>query len=204
MRVKVKHQSNPAYDCFRIATASLELSLRSQQDWLTEHNCVTGITFCAFAIEAMLNYFGGKLILDWQNEEQQRKGRKKSHKAVFTAANLPNYLGSSTYQLADECFRIRDFLAHGKSVQEEFHVPKNKNESDEDRTRQIIFSSSETFRNCTPDKLKIFIDVARKIERDIQDNAFYPGQEYLPKDEREHLIDCPLSVSGLKEWYDDP
>ena len=193
----VKMESRAAYDCFKIAVAAQGLARRTEESWGIKYHCVTGITFTAFAIEAMLNHFGKILFSDWNN---LKIDRKESHKKLFKAVNLPSYLGSTTYQKARSCFQLRDQLAHGKTKEETINVELPRDLQNESVVRHITSIPIEPVREISLELLDEYILVAKQIEKDIQDNGFYPSQDHLPQSSREKLLECPLQSSGAYFW----
>ncbi len=173
------------------------MATRSNEDWELEHHIVTGAIFTAFSIEAMLNHFGKLFFNDWDN---QRIVRKELHKKLFSVVNLPDYIGSKTYQKANECFKLRDKLAHGKTVEEDVVVTLPEDISHADAVLHITSLPTEPIRNVNIKLLDDYIMTAREIEKDIQENGYYPNQEHLPKESREKLLESPLDVSGVSIW----
>ncbi|MCG9788501.1 hypothetical protein L1D61_15120 [Vibrio mediterranei] len=196
-KLTVKIEARSAYDCFRVATTSLELARRAEEDWEIDHHCITGITFTAFSIEAMLNHFGK--IYD-QNWNKLKLDRKTLHRKLFNEVNLPNYLGSKNYQLAKKCFEMRDAFAHGKTVMESVDVELPDDFDNEETVRQMTSIPSASFRNTNYLLFKSFVAAAREIERDIQANGFYPDTVNHPLYEPQHLRECPLNVTGIRMW----
>ena len=189
-------QSRSAYDCFSIATTSLELARRVNEQWEKEHHSVIGIVFVAFAIEAMLNHYGRIYDKDW-NLNERKESRKRAHERIFRYVNLPNYLESLVYQNAKICFELRDLLAHGKTEDETIEVPIEVGSS------FSIFDSmmalkSKPFREVSYELLESFVDTARDIERDIEEHGYYPNQEHIECEYREKLSECPLSATGIR------
>ena len=195
--IKVQKEARSSRDCFRIATTSLELAKRSNEDWEIEHHSVTGTIFTAFSIEAMLNHFGKIFFNDWDN---QRIRRKELHKKLFNVVNLPDYLGSKAYEKANECFKTREKLAHGKTVEEDIDVTLPEGTSHADAVLHITTLPTEAIRNISIKLLDDYILTARKIEKDIQENGYYPNQEHLPIETREKLLESPLDASGISIW----
>lgn len=193
----MKLESRSARDCFRVATTSLELARRAEEQWEIEHHSITGITFVAFSIEAMFNHFGRIFFKDWN---ELKESRKQSHKKLFKAVNLPNYLGGKEYQIAKNCFELRDLLAHGKTKSETLVVQLPKETDDNSIFNHMLSLDSKPFREASYDLLKQFVETARTIEKDIEANGFYPKQDYIEKELRSKLCECPLSVSGVRSW----
>ncbi len=120
VEITVDSESRAAYTCFSIATKCQGLAHQASEEWQIKHHCITGIIFVAFSIEAMINHFGKVMFQDeW---ERKRQCRKEQHKMLFEAVNLPDYLGTKTYQLAKQCFEIRDIFAHGKTNDENLEL----------------------------------------------------------------------------------
>lgn len=113
---------------------------------------------------------------------------------------MPNYLGGKNYQAAKNCFELRDRLAHGKTTQESI-VVEIADDSDCDRVaNEIIAIKSIPFQQISHQLLKMFIDTAREIEKDIEANGFYPQPEGNLSNKKVKLSECPLSVSGIRVW----
>ena len=195
--INVKFESRSAKDNFGVATTCLELARRASEEWEITHHCVTGITFTAFSIEAMLNHFGKIFFDDWN---EKKLDRNSAHRKLFKEVNLPRYLGSKEYQNAKKCFDIRDILAHGKTIEDEIVVDIPENAESHDVVRTITSIGSKPHRDANYKMLIAFIETARKIEKDIEENGFYPNQSHLPKKDRSKLLECPLSVSGTYKW----
>jgi len=193
--VSVKTESRPAFDNFRIATNCLELAGRSSEDWEVEHHSITGITFIAFSIEAMLNHYGRILIENWG---EIKKCRKQLHRLLFKAANLPSYLGTKEYQLAKKCFYLRDLLAHGKTKHETVNLTLPDGLDDRAKLAHVLNVRTEAFRCGNYKLLKMFIETARKIEKDIEEHGYYPNQDHIEEGLREKLQEAPLNVSGVR------
>lgn len=191
----VKMESRPAYDNFRIATNCLELARRSSEDWEVEHHSITGITFVAFSIEAMLNHYGRILCESW---DETRECRIKLHKRLFKAVNLPFYLGGNEYRLAKQCFNLRDLLAHGKTKNETTDLNLPDELDDRSKLAHMLEVKTEPFRCANYTLLEKFIDATRKIEKDIEEHGYYPNQEHIEESLREKLQEAPLSVSGIR------
>ena len=195
--INVKFESRSAKDNFRVATTSYELARRASEEWEIEHHCITGIVFTAFSIEAMLNHFGRILFNDW---DANKLNRNASHKKLFREVNLPNYLGTKVYQTANNCFVLRDLLAHGKTIEETIIIDVPDDIGRDKVVHKVTSIRSKAHRNTNCEVLETFIETAKNIEKDIQDNGFYPNQTHLPKKDREKLLECPLSVSGIHTW----
>jgi hypothetical protein len=66
--------------------------------------------------------------------------------------------------------------------------------------RHITSIPIEPVREISLELLDEYILVAQKIEKDIQDNGFYPSQDHLSQFSREKLLECPLQSSGAYSW----
>ena len=185
-------ESRAARTCFRIATTCQSLADTASEECEIKHHCTTGIIFVAFSIEAMINHFG-KVMFE-EEWESERKCRKEQHKMLFKAVNLSNYLGSTTYQLAKECFEIRDTFAHGKTKDETLEL----NVSDDISKKEFILemvsvpTSMESWATIT--NLDKYIEIAQQIQDDIEENGYYPDQEDIPEEEKQKLLERPLTV----------
>ena len=199
VEITVDSESRAAHTCFSIATNCQGLAHLAPEKWEIKHHCTTGIIFVAFSIEAMINHFGKVMFKDeWENE---RRCRKAQHKMLFKAVNLPNnYCGSRIYQLATECFEIRDSFAHGKTKEETLKINVPDDISRDQLVREVVFGSTSMESVATIENLDKYIEIARKIEDDIQENGYYPNQDHFPEEERQKLLECPLSVTGVRAF----
>ena len=196
-KIKVQMESRSAKDCFRIATTSLALAKRADEEWEIEHHVITGITFSAFSIEAMINHYAIIYNKDWNN---LKGSRKEVHKKFFKDVNLPNYLGTKEYQNANACFELRDMFAHGKTKNEILTIDFPEDSDSETVFNHMVQLGSEPFRKSDLKLLQLFVDTAKKIEKDIESNGFYPNQDQIELTLRSKLRECPLSVSGVRSW----
>lgn len=200
VEITVDSESRAAHTCFSIATncqGLVHLHLTSEE-WQIRHHCTTGIIFVAFSIEAMINHFGK--IMFKEQWESKRQSRKQQHKMLFEAVNLSNYLGSNTYQAADQCFEIRDTFAHGKTNDETLELKVSDDISHDERVRRVISAPTSMESWATIENLDKYIGIAQKIEEDIQEHGYYPDQDNIPEEEREKLLECPLSNMGVRSF----
>jgi hypothetical protein len=199
VEISVDLESRAAYTCFVIATNCQGLAHKASEEWEFKHHCTTGIIFVAFSIEAMINHFGKVMFKNqWESE---RQSRKQQHKKLFKAVNLPdNYCGSKTYQGANECFEIRDLFAHGKTNDETLEVSVPHDISFREQVHKVVFSPTSIERFATIENLDKYIEIAHKIEEDIQEHGYYPDQDHIPEKEREKLLECPLNVTGVRSF----
>lgn len=190
VEITVDSESRAACTCFEIATNCQGLAHQASEESEIRHHCITGIIFVAFSIEAMINHFGKVMFKDeW---EKERKCRKAQHKMLFKAVNLPCYFGTTNYQAADECFKIRDTFAHGKTNDETLELKVSDDISHEERIRQVISAPTSMESWATIENLDKYIETAQKIQYDIQD--------HIPEKEREKLLECPLNVMGVRAF----
>ncbi|MFL1916939.1 hypothetical protein ACJW8B_16310 [Plesiomonas shigelloides] len=171
-----------------MANASYELALRAKEGWEATHHCVCGTLFIAFSVEAMINHFGKEKIPQWNS---QKGPRGRLHKQVFDSYEMFGYQGLPTYQTIEKCFELRDRLAHGKTIDDNIEIELPNDMSEFEVTSHIISTPSSAIRDISLNKLKQWIDIARKIQDDfdkaIGNNA--AGNSY------------PLEVTGLRSWY---
>lgn len=196
-KVSIEMQARSACDCFQVANTSLELARRAKEDWERDHHCITGITFTAFSIEAMINHFG---CIYEENWNELKMGRKELHRRLFNHVNLKGYLGTTNYHNAQRCFVMRDAFAHGKTLMESAEVELSDFLDGEEAALQIATLKTASFRAPTFDLFELFIKSARQIERDIQANGFYPNTSGHPNYQPQPLRECPLSVTGIRMW----
>ncbi|MFM2315371.1 MAG: hypothetical protein RLZZ04_4649 [Cyanobacteriota bacterium] len=200
VEITVDSESRAAHTCFSIATNCQGLAHQAQasEEWQIKHHCITGVIFVAFSIEAMINHFGKVMFKDeW---EKKKKCRKEQHKMLFEAVNLPNYLGTRNYQVAKECFKIRDSFAHGKTNDETLELTVSGDISHKERVRQVVDLSTSMESLATIENLDKYIEIAQKIEEDIQEHGYYRDQDHIPEEERKKLLECPLSNMGIRSF----
>jgi hypothetical protein len=199
VEITVDSESRAAHTCFSIATNCQGLAHQASEEWEIKHHCMTGIIFVAFSVEAMINHFGKVMFKDeWGKRES--KCRKERHKTLFEAVNLTNYLGTTTYQLTKECFQIRDTFAHGKTNNETLKLNVSENISREELIYKAVSKPTSIENVATIENLDKYIEIALKIEEDIQEHGYYPDQDHIPEKEREKLRECPLEATGVKEF----
>ncbi|MGL6340795.1 MAG: hypothetical protein ACRC80_16840, partial [Waterburya sp.] len=187
VEITVDSESRAAHTCFEIATNCQGLAHQASEESEIRHHCITGIIFVAFSIEAMINHFGKVMFKDeW---EKERKDRKTQHKMLFKAVNLPCYFGTTNYQAADECFKIRDNFAHGKTKDETLKVNVPRDIPRQEQVQKVVFAPTSMESWATIKNLDKYIETAQKIQYDIQD--------HIPEKEREKLLECPLNVMGV-------
>ena len=197
-KVIVDSESRAASTCFEIAQNCQGLAHMASEDWEVKHHCTTGIIFAAFSIEAMINHFGKVMFQDeW---EKERKCRKEQHRMLFKSVNLPNYLGCKNYQIAERCFEVRDLFAHGKTNDENFDLSVSQNTFSEESVRQVMSMPTSMESLISIEDLDKYIETAEKIENDIQEHGYYPNQEHLPQEQKQKLLECPLSVTGIRAF----
>ncbi len=195
-RILVDSESRAAQTCFSIATNCQGLAHLTSKESEIKHHCTTGIIFAAFSIEAMINHFGKVMFQDkWESE---RKCRKQQHKMLFEAVNLFNYLGETTYQLAKECFEIRDTFAHGKTKDETLEFTVSDDIPHQQRLVKAALEPTSIESVATIENLDKYIEIAQKIQDDIQEHGYYPDQDDIPEEKREKLSEFPLNISGIR------
>ena len=91
-------------------------------------------------------------------------------------------------------------LAHGKTMNEPLTIKFPKDTSRESIHKHMTSIKSKPFREASYELLKLFVDTARKIEKDIEKNGFYPNQDCVNVNLRERLCEGPLSVTGIRSW----
>ena len=194
--ITVNSESRAAYTCFSIATTCQDLADTASEEWEIRHHCTTGIIFVAFSIEAMINHFGKVIFKDeW---EREKRCRKNQHKMLFEAVNLSNYLGKRTYQIAKQCFEIRDSFAHGQTKDETLKVSVPHDISRKEKVNKVLFAPTSMESLATIENLDKYIKIASKIEEDIQEHGYYPDQDHIPEEERRKLLEYPLNGTGIK------
>lgn len=191
---KVKYEYRISKDLFSVATTSFHMTKYGSEKNLDFHHCITGIVFCAFSIEAMINHYGRIYFDDWN----EKKGdRKNLHKMVFNKANLNDYLGTKNYQIAEKCFKSRDDIVHGKTTDEEGGVDLN---NEEKKLEDVLSTKPDYISEINIENLEKYINTARNIESDIEENGYYPDKVNPETGEKEKLMELPLSNSGVYVW----
>jgi len=192
--ISVKYENRQANECFKIATTSLGLAISEKDNYIINHHCVTGIIFTAFAIEAMINHYGNIYDDKWNNKKDKRI---ILHGEVFKCANLPCYCGTSTYQKANECFNIRDYFAHGKTTNENGNLEVEEPLPSDKIINEVHSIKPEKYELINISNLREYINVARQIQKDIEEKGFYPDNKFGQK---RKLCEKPLYASGIYGW----
>ncbi|MDJ0568064.1 MAG: hypothetical protein QNJ53_03360 [Pleurocapsa sp. MO_192.B19] len=196
--IKVNSESRAAHTCFSIATKCQVLAHQASEEWQIRHHSITGIIFVAFSIEAMINHYGKVMFGDkWESE---RKCRKQQHKTLFEAVNLSNYLGSTTYQVANQCFKIRDTFAHGKTKDETLELNVSDDIPYEEKVSEVMSAPTSMESWATIENLDKYIEIVYKIQEDIQEHGYSPDQDHIPEEERTKLYESPLNMTGVREF----
>lgn len=183
--------------CFKVAQYSHEMARTCPEETVQAHHCIVGIVFCAFAVEAMLNHYGAILVEDWDESERTIGSTKERHKFIFKKANMPGFLGTSTYQIIKECFDLRDRLAHGRSYTEMIGVEVKESDTAETLVHQVLSAPSGLQVEATVSRLEAYISAASETQRQIENNGVYPSWS---NQSGQKLCEMPLSLQGMRMW----
>lgn len=203
---QVQFEARPANKCFSIANRSLfEASAADQDPDKLFYHCITGITFVAFAFEAMMNHYGKIYFTDW-NRHERNKNRKDRHRNLFKIIGLKDYMGKNKYQTITECIIIRDYFAHGKTEQVNTAIHLDKTSVESEITQILNLKGPEAiYSMITQEKLKKYIATLRGIQDDIEEIGKYPVGYILISgllaSGTEPIEQFPLDMSGLYTWF---
>lgn len=174
---------------FSMANVSKGLALSATEEWEVTHHCVSGMLFVTFAVEAMINHFGAEKIEGWNSHQDDRKSM---HREVFKAYGMKDYLGGKNYQAIEACFKLRDSIVHGKTVNEEFEINIPFDMSDSALVSHILSIPSDAVESIDLKKFILWIDVAKKIQDDFYSSI---------GDDASISQSLPLDVTGISSWH---
>lgn len=201
LKIKVKKENKPSYECMNMAETALMLADCSDEKsdlYRSEYHCNTGFIFLAFAIEAMFIFYRRQVEPGYE-KTKDRKPRKEFHKETLAKCGIKNLLGSRDYQICAACLSIRDGIAHGDTYESLFEHSSSHPDDSPEQLNEILAVQSAQFREISPQTLRKGIEAAKHLDEHICDNALHVG---LAADEREYgprFIQA-FGVSGTSTW----
>ena len=147
------------------------------------------ITFSAFAIEAMCNAFGERLIADWKTHEWKSPVDKLS--LVANAAKAPYDSKVEPWASAEWLFELRNKIAHAKPKKlntVEYLTPQQARAHD----FKVVFPKSPLERRISDNNAQRALNVAERI-RDILGSKLSHDLRF------ELAIDGAMGVTKLRD-----
>ena len=88
------------------------------------------LMFSAFSFEAYLNFFGLKLVTNWEQDKMESRRFRDKSELIFDALQLSYDWNKEPYKSVDELKNFRNTIAHGKpkvtSYDRIVEVPQNE------------------------------------------------------------------------------
>lgn len=155
---------------FSTARASQYLANESEDESLKEHHTLVGLVFTAFSIEAAINHYGVKLFATWSELEKLPPISKL--KVIFEHLDLEYDSSKGDEQLAEQLFRFRNEMAHGKTTELSGQVKVKKPFAAKDFVfypEKLLPTKWERF--CNPENLEKAIFSAISLCNKIEDKS---------------------------------
>lgn len=133
---------------------------------------MTLATMLAFEFEARVNFLGQKLIKKWNERDSLRKKMKIVTKRLGITVDWKK----SPFVSIDELKKLRDTLAHGKPIEEDFDVIIEGRPEEIDR---IIQLNGPWEKHCSYDSVVKFYSDAEQLWKDMFERSgltFYEAQ----------------------------
>ncbi len=208
VNANIQLETRPAYECFKIAEKAYFNAMQIEKDGSLDdrfYHCLTGITFAAFAFEAMINHYGRIYYADWNETERKKGNRKDRHKELFKKVGLTNYCENKEYEIVNKYVKIRDYFAHGKTKEEEISLRINNTTLDEELDDIFnIKGSDKIYKIINVEALEEFIETLKKIQNKIETTGKYPSGyrsvSGLAENGDRPLHEFPLQMSGTHTW----
>lgn len=196
----IEAEIRPAKLMYSMALNSLGFASCATEEWEKKHHLVAGVVFAAFTFEAMINHYARVVLSDWKEIEERKKLRKREpfHVYLFESVNLPEYTKKDPYLIILRCIHLRDRFAHGKTTDEIFTTQIQAGLSGQEECHQVLNALTQIEQECNEMHLQLFIDAILQVEKDIETNGKYPADH--PNRPGEQLLECPLSVTGVRMW----
>lgn len=198
MKIKIRKENKPSYECMMIAETSQELALLAEEDWEKKHHCYTGLIFLAFAVEAMFIFYRKQVDPQYVKKDN-RTERAVFHKETLRLCSMPNIRGHRDYQIVRECFLIRDSIAHGDTYESSFEHSLPHAPCGDELIRDVLRVHSEQFRTITYERLVKGIEAAKRIDGLICDQGYPLNQKDYDCELRTHLKPA-FGVTGISMW----
>lgn len=99
---------------FNVARLSIEEAKAERKDDAVLYKCMTSIVFLAFCLESYLNHLGAEGIENWQDDFESLKPLAKLRLLMSKHGRVN--LANRPFQSFSEIFKVRNQLAHGKTV----------------------------------------------------------------------------------------
>ena len=158
-RIKASSMTNTYVYC-RIAAREALKRAENERDGAL-YSCMTAGVFASFTVEAYLNHLGQSRVQDWDAIERKLGPREKLAR-LREELKLSADESRRPFQTLQKMLRLRDALAHGKTVTEDVDRIVRKQPQDE-----VHWPEPEWKRLCALDKVKRFVEDAEAIVRNL-------------------------------------
>jgi hypothetical protein len=129
-------------------------------------------TFATFSVEAFLNHLGERKVTDWRAVER-RLGPKEKLIVLRQVLHLTVDESRRPFQTLRDMLRIRDALAHGKTVETTSDVTV-ADSGDE----AAFYPEPDWKKLCRPESVARMVEDADLIVRDLSAQAGFKGNPF--------------------------
>lgn len=112
-RIQASTTTNTYVYCRIAACDALKKAQEEQQGWL--YFAMMAGVFAAFTVEGYLNHLGQKQVRDW-SEFERKLGPREKLLLLRDMLHLPVDMTRRPFQTLSDMLRLRDALAHGKTL----------------------------------------------------------------------------------------
>jgi hypothetical protein len=158
-RLQASGTTNTYAYCWIAASRAVKLAEARPPGYL--YHCMTAGVFAAFAVEAFLNHIGQMKVRDWSTLER-RLGPREKLVLLRQVVCWSFDEGKRPYQGLRNMLRLRDSLAHGKTVTVNEDVVVAQLPSDD-----VRWPEPDWKRLCTAPSVKRMVEDAEAIIRDL-------------------------------------
>ena len=112
-RIQASTTTNTYVYCRGAARDSLKKAQEQQQGWF--YFAMMAGVFAAFTVEGYLNHLGQKRVRDW-SELERKLGPREKLLLLRNMLHLSVHMARRPFQTLRDMLRLRDALAHGKTL----------------------------------------------------------------------------------------
>lgn len=181
-RIQASTTSNTYVYCRIAALNALKKAQEQKPGWF--YFAMMGGVFAAFTVEGYLNHLGQKQIRDW-NELERKLGPREKLLLLRNILHLSVNIASRPFQTLRDMLRLRDTLAHGKTITvKSDNIVSNK---DDAKARN---PQPEWKKLCSLRSVERMVEDAEKMVRHLSAQS---GSK------RDPFVSPESGISGVKE-----
>lgn len=177
-RVHASSTTNTYFYCWKASTRALKRAEAQEKPGCFCDRMVAGV-FAAFAVEAFLNHIGQQKMRDWASLERRLSPRDKLLR-LRQVAHWSVDKRKRPFSTLLAMKRLRDALAHGKTLKLSANVPSKELPRD-----TVTWPEPEWKTLCSPQKVRRMVEDAEEIIRNLakqsgmsRDPLFSPGHSW--------------------------